>query len=169
MASSHKPLPFVVIVLVYGALALSLSTLLLSNLVFDDLLAGVREGVATVVAATLNLVGIPLTARGAVIHGPGSALLIVNECTGVDATILVVSAVLVFPAPWRRRLLGATLAIGVMMATNFVRLLTLVYLGNFHGEWLDVAHLYVWPVIVILLGVGTLLLWADRYALARPS
>ena len=46
----------------------------------------------------------------------GTALLIVNECTGIDATILLVSAVLVFPAAWRPKLIGIGLAVAVMMS-----------------------------------------------------
>ena len=49
-----------------------------------------------------------------------------------------------------------------MMIVNFVRILTLIFLGNYSPDLLEVGHLYVWPPIVILVGVGTLLLWADR-------
>lgn len=146
----------------YVLLAVGLSWLLLSDLVFDDLLSGVRTAVASAAVSVFRALGLPIIAKGAVIYGPGTPLIIVNECTGIDATILLASAILVFPAGLRHKLVGLACAIGVMMLLNFVRILTLIWLGNYSPGWLDVGHLYVWPPIVILVGVGTLLLWADR-------
>ena len=179
MASRAKPDPdalplqqrsrFLITVLAYGALVVGLSVLLLSDMVFDDLLEEVRVLVAWTTSNTMALFGMDVRSHGEIITGPGASLMIVNECTGVDATILLVSAVLVFPAGWRQKLLGAGLACGVMMLLNFVRVLTLIYIGNYHGSWLEIGHLYVWPVFVILTGVGTLLYWAERFAIPRPS
>jgi exosortase/archaeosortase family protein len=160
---------FLLTVALYAVFVLTLSLVLLSDLVFDDLLHGLRLFVAQAAAWTLALAGMPVTSHGEVISGPGTALLIVNECTGIDATILLVSAVLVFPAGWREKLIGVGLATAVMMGTNFVRVLALTYIGNYHGPWLEVGHLYVWPVVVILAGVGTLLFWAERIALPRTA
>jgi exosortase/archaeosortase family protein len=160
---------FIVTVAVYALLVLVLSVVLLSDMVFDDLLRQLRIAVAHSSAGLLNLFGLPVVARGEIISGPGTSLIIVNECTGIDATILLVSAILVFPATSLQKLLGSVLAIGVMMVLNFVRVLTLVYVGNYHNAWLDVGHLYVWPVFVILAGVGTLIFWAERFAVARTT
>ena len=162
----HRP-RFILTVVLYGALVLVLSVLLLSDLVFEDLMSGLRSAVARGAAQALATLGMPVTARGQLISGAGTSLLIVNECTGVDATILLVSAVLVFPAGLRQKLIGTLLCAAMMLALNFVRVLTLVYIGNYHGAWLDVSHLYVWPVVVILAGVGTLLFWAERFAVPR--
>lgn len=160
---------FVLTIVLYAVSVFTLSLVLLSDLVFDDLLRGLRVFVAQAASSTLALAGMPISSHGEVINGPGTALLIVNECTGIDATILLVSAVLVFPAGWREKLTGVGLAIAVMMGINFVRVLSLTYLGNYHGSWLEVGHLYVWPVVVILAGVGTLLFWAERIALSRTA
>jgi exosortase/archaeosortase family protein len=152
----------------YVVIALGASLLLLSDLVFDDLLAGLRLAVARASAGVLGAFGMPVTTSGTTIHGPGTPLVIVNECTGIDATILLGAAILVFPATWRQRLAGLALASVVMMGVNFVRVLSLVWIGNYSPGFLDIGHLYVWPVLVILVGVGTLLLWADRIG-PRPA
>jgi exosortase/archaeosortase family protein len=155
---------FIWMCVAYALIAVVLSLLLLSDYVFDDLLSGLRHAVASLAASTMSLLGFPVSSRGMVITGPGAALSIANECTGVDATILLVSAILVFPARWLQKLAGVAIAVAVMMVVNFVRVLTLVYLGNYFPEWLSPGHLYVWPIIVIIMGVGTLLVWADRVA-----
>ena len=152
----------------YVVLAVGLSLLLLSDLVFDDLLHSLRVGVASTAGAVMRVFGLPIVSTGEIIRGPGTALIIVNECTGIDATILLASAILVFPAGWRQKLAGLAWAAGVMMIVNFVRILTLIFLGNYSPDLLEVGHLYVWPPIVILVGVGTLLVWADHVG-AHPS
>ena len=168
-AALERPPRFLLTVVLYAASVLTLSVVLLSDMVFNDLLHGLRRFVAFAASGTLSLAGMPVSSHGEVISGPGTTLLIVNECTGIDATILLVSAVLVFPAAWRPKLIGIGLAVAVMMGVNFVRVLTLTYVGNYHGPWLEVGHLYVWPVVVIVAGVGTLLFWAERIALPRSA
>ena len=97
----ERPPRFLITIVVYAALVLTFSIVFLSDMVFDDLLKGLRLFVASAAAGVLSLFGVPVSSHGEVISGPGTALLIVNECTGIDATILLVSAVLVFPAGWR--------------------------------------------------------------------
>ncbi|MBW2416359.1 MAG: archaeosortase/exosortase family protein [Deltaproteobacteria bacterium] len=152
----------------YVVLAVGLSLVLLSDLVFDDLLGGLRTAVASVAGATFRAVGLPIETDGTILRGPGTALIIVNECTGIDATILLASAILVFPAGLGQKLAGLGLAVAVMMVLNFVRVLSLIWIGNYSPDLLDVGHLYVWPPIVILVGIGTLLLWANR-VVADPA
>jgi hypothetical protein len=50
----------------YLLLAVGLSLLLLSDLVFDDLLGGMRVAVASAAASVLGALGLPIVARGAV-------------------------------------------------------------------------------------------------------
>lgn len=152
----------------YAGLVLAFSAVFFSSFVFEDPLAWLRTLVADSVAGTLSSVGMPVDSRGTVISGPTTSLMIVDECTGIDATILLVCAVLVFPSGWRARLMGVALSIGVMMVVNFVRVITLVYVGNYSPGWLEIAHLYVWPVFVIITGVSTLLIWAEKIAIPRP-
>jgi exosortase family protein XrtM len=164
----RERLRFLGTALAYLALVALLSLLLMTDYVFDDVLAGFREWVARLSATVCAGLGLPVSATGTIIHGPGTSLRIVDECTGVDAAILVVSAVWVFPCGLRPKLWGSLLAIGVMMAVNFARILSLIYIGSYHPGWLEAAHLYVWPVVVIIAGVATLLIWAERVD-AAPS
>lgn len=153
----------------YLLTALLLSVALLSDLVLGDALEDLRTFVAGAVATTLGFFGVPVTSHGSLISGPGSPLRIVNECTGLDAMILVVSAVVVLPASWHAKLVGIGLSILVLSVVNFIRVVTLVLVGSYFPEWLDVSHLYIWPVIVILAGIGVLSHWADRVESPRTA
>jgi exosortase/archaeosortase family protein len=59
-----------------------------------------------------------------------SAVEIVNSCTGVDVGVFLASAMLVFPASWRMRAQGVVAAFAIVLAVNFVRVLTLCWLND---------------------------------------
>jgi len=129
--------------------------------------APLLDGFAAVASGALNLLGVAAHSTGARIVGPQISVELVKECTGIEASILLLGAIVVFPASWRARGIGVLLGLGVMMAINFVRVVSLYWVGTFSSKALDVGHLYVWPVAVILAGLVTLLFWVDRFALPR--
>ena len=55
---------------------------------------------------------------------------IVRGCNGVEAVIILVSAMLAFPAPWKHRLIGIGLGFLAIQALNLVRIISLFYLAS---------------------------------------
>jgi len=51
-------------------------------------------------------------------------------CNGVEATIVLIAAMLSFPAPWKRRLLGLAIGIVAVQGLNIIRVISLFYLGQ---------------------------------------
>ena len=148
---------------------IALVVLLLSALRVGFVERVLREDFLTSVAAaasrTLQLLGIPVTRTGTLIVGPnGLSVSILTQCTGLDAVLLLLPAILVFPSSWRAKALGVGLALGVMAGLNFVRIISLCYVGTYSSAALQVGHLYVWPVVVIVAGLLTLLVWVERIA-----
>jgi exosortase/archaeosortase family protein len=129
--------------------------------------APLLESFAEVASGALNLLGLVAHPAGARIVGPQISVELVKECTGIEASIRLLGAIAVFPTRWRARGMGMLLGLGVMMAINFVRVVSLYWVGTFSSKALDIGHLYVWPVAVILAGLVTLLFWVDRFALPR--
>ena len=134
---------------------------LVQRLLQDDFLTSV----AAAASRTLPLLGVPVTRTGTQILGPnGLSVSILTQCTGLDAVLLLLPAILVFPASWRAKALGVGLGLGVMGALNFVRIVSLCYVGTYSSSALQVGHLYVWPVVVIVAALVTLLVWVERIA-----
>jgi exosortase/archaeosortase family protein len=119
----------------------------------------VRRAIAYLASAVLSLFRGDVSAVGARVFVGGGAVEIVNGCTGVDVGIFLASAVLVFPAPWRARLRGVALAFAVALVVNFVRVLTLCVLNAGSPRAFEVLHVYVWPVLISLVCLATLLVW----------
>jgi len=89
----------------------------------------------------------------------GFAVAIEAGCNGVEATIVLVAAVLAFPAPWRRKLVGLAVGILAVQGLNIVRVISLFYLGQWNFDAFEFAHRYVWQALIMLDVLIVWLLW----------
>ncbi len=80
-------------------------------------------------------------------------------CNGVEATIVLVAAILAFPAPWKRKLTGLTIGVVAVQGLNIVRVISLFYLGQWNFKVFEWAHLYVWQALIMLDVLIVWLLW----------
>jgi exosortase H (IPTLxxWG-CTERM-specific) len=97
----------------------------------------------------------------------GFAVSIEAGCNGVEATIVLVAAVLAFPASWRRKLAGLAIGIIAVQGLNIVRVISLFYLGQWNFSAFEWAHLYVWQALIMLDVLVVWLLWVRT--LPRPE
>jgi exosortase H (IPTLxxWG-CTERM-specific) len=102
----------------------------------------------------------------------GFAVSIEAGCNGVEATIVLVAAILAFPAPWQRKLVGLAVGIVAVQALNIVRVISLFYLGQWNFDAFEFAHRYVWQALIMLDVLIVWLLWVrtlPRTAPPRPA
>ena len=101
----------------------------------------------------------------------GGGIKIVAGCNGVEAVLILVSAVLAFPAPWRHKLAGIAVGFVAIQALNLVRIISLYYLQRWNHVWFDWFHLYLWQALIILDALVFWLVWLrwlPREPLAPP-
>ena len=98
----------------------------------------------------------------------GFAISIERGCNGVEAVIILVSAMLAFPAPWKHRLVGIGLGFLAIQALNLVRIISLFYLGQWNRTWFDWFHLYLWQALIVLDALVAFLVWL-RYLPRQPA
>ena len=89
----------------------------------------------------------------------GYAVTIERGCNGVEAVIILVSAMLAFPAPWKNRLIGIALGFVAIQALNLVRIISLFYLGQWNQTWFEWFHLYLWQALIIIDALVVFLIW----------
>jgi exosortase H (IPTLxxWG-CTERM-specific) len=87
------------------------------------------------------------------------AISIERGCNGVEAVIILVAAMLAFPAPWKHRLIGIGLGFVAIQALNLVRIISLFYLGQWNRTWFDWFHLYLWQALIVLDALVAFLIW----------
>jgi exosortase H (IPTLxxWG-CTERM-specific) len=89
----------------------------------------------------------------------GFAISIERGCNGVEAVIILVSAMLAYPAPWRYKLIGIGAGFVAIQALNLVRIISLFYLGQWNRTWFDWFHLYLWQALIVLDALVAFLVW----------
>jgi exosortase/archaeosortase family protein len=154
---------------VYGAAAVAISNALLVDELDRVLLGPLRQAIARAAAAVLSLLGTPATANADAVQLQRGAVQIVDACTGLDLSLLLAAAMLLFPAGWRARLAGITAAFAVLMPLNFFRVLSLAYWVEASPAWFEISHAYVWPALVLIAALATLLGWMQRAAAPRGA
>ncbi len=80
----------------------------------------------------------------------GFAVSIEAGCNGVEATIVLVAAVLAYPAAWKLRLAAIAIGFLAIQSLNIVRIITLFYLGDWDLDIFSWVHLYLWPALIML-------------------
>jgi len=101
----------------------------------------------------------------AVLRAPGGfAIEMRDGCNAVNVTILLWSAILAFPAPWRMRMFGLLAGSAILQSLNIVRFVSLYYLGQYSMAWFDFAHGYLWESLLVLDTMVVFWLWVNRVA-----
>jgi exosortase H (IPTLxxWG-CTERM-specific) len=145
----------------FVALLVVLFGLELTPWVQEYLVAPWTNAVATVSAGLVTLIDPGVAAIGKIIRSTanGFAVTIEAGCNGVEATIVLVAAMLAFPAPWSRKLLGIAAGIVAVQGLNIVRVISLFYLGQWNFQVFEWAHLYVWQALIMLDVLVVWLVW----------
>ncbi|MFN2386713.1 MAG: exosortase H [Thermoanaerobaculia bacterium] len=132
------------------------------NPVNDHVIVPFTAGIAAVSGEVLKAIGEPVTVAGTEIRSQGFSVNIENGCNGVETALLFGSAVLAFPAPWSRRLVGLLLGFLAIQAINLVRVVTLFWVGLHRPALFHSSHTVLWQSAIVLFGVVMFLLWAAR-------
>ena len=97
----------------------------------------------------------------------GFSISIEAGCNGVEASIVLIAAVVAYPAKWRQRLLAIILGFLAIQVANLARIISLFYLGQWNIDVFTWIHLYLWPVL-IMLDVLLVIIIFVRYMSVHP-
>lgn len=116
---------------------------------------------AWLAAHGIGLFGGDAVAQGKVLAASqGSfAVSIERVCNGVEAVIILVAAIMAFPAPWKNKFLGVVVGTLAIQALNLLRIISLFYLGQWDRHWFEWFHLYLWQALIVLDALFVFLLW----------
>lgn len=115
---------------------------------------------AQVSATILSWLGEDAASTGATVTAKRFSLVIKEGCDAIEPSALFASAVLAFPSPWRKRLVGAAIGIAALLLINLARILTLYYVGVFWPDQFEAVHVHVWQPLFIFFALAIWLGWA---------
>jgi len=114
-----------------------------------DWLAGYLAAYARLAGGVLRIFESGIVVDGARINGR-FPLEIVRNCDAIEINILFLSAVLAFPAPWKRRALAASLGLAALVALNVGRICFLYFVGVYAPQHFAAAHEQIFPLLLVL-------------------
>ncbi|TCO75745.1 exosortase H [Chromatocurvus halotolerans] len=93
-----------------------------------------------------------VTATGRIIRHTENQFAVSIEagCNGVEAAIVLIAAVVAFPARPLQKAAAILAGFLAIQAMNILRIISLFYLGQWRMDVFSWSHLYLWPVLIML-------------------
>jgi exosortase H (IPTLxxWG-CTERM-specific) len=148
----------------FAAAIVGLYVVVALNPVNDHVIVPFTAAVAWCSAVMLRVLGSGVVSAGTVIRSSRFALDVQNGCNGIEAAILLAAAIFAFPATFRSRLSGLSIAIVAIEVINLLRLSSLFWLGEHYRRIFDFFHVAVWQSLVILAAISIFVLWSWKFA-----
>ena len=102
--------------------------------------------------------------------GSGNAYLqIAQGCEGVDVVLMMVAAILPFPASRQRRCVGVLAGTVVLYAFNLLRSVSLWYCLRDWPSYFEVAHTLVGQTMLIFVGLVFFGIWSGQFDRPRSA
>jgi exosortase H (IPTLxxWG-CTERM-specific) len=163
------------VVLVLGLFGLEITTWAQEHFVLPF-----TAGLAKVSVFLVLLFDDQVAASGKIISSlkNGFAVEIQPGCNGIEALIILFSAIVAFPSTWKQKLVGLTIGFFAIQGLNLVRIISLFYMGQYSMVAFKWFHLYLWQALIILDALVVWLLWlrwinksaaADAEAKVEPT
>lgn len=148
-------------VLIFLGSLIALFTLELLQPVQSHVILPFTGGLAHVAVWIMQIFDHKVVAQGNIIRQglTGTGISIVAGCNGVEAVLILISAVLAFPSPWKYKFAGIGIGFLAIQALNLVRIISLYYLLLWNQVWFDWFHLYLWQALIILDALVFWLVW----------
>jgi exosortase/archaeosortase family protein len=114
-------------------------------------------GLATLSGLIIHLFDPSIMVAGAVLSQPngGFAIQVTTECQAMELTWLYCAAILSWYAAWQYKLLWIVAGILLVQLLNIIRLISLVYVGQWYPDYFLMIHENFYPlffgIMVILL------------------
>ena len=118
-------------------------------------------GIASASAGLITLVDAQVIASGKVLRSTanGFGVSIEAGCNGIEAALILIAAMLAYPAPWRHRAIGIVAGLTAVQALNIIRVISLFYVGQWSLQVFEWLHLYIWQALIMLDVLIVWLIW----------
>ena len=148
-------------VIAFSLIVIVLLIVELSSPVQDAFVLPFTSAISHISAWIMQSFDDQVRAQGKVIwdQASGFAVSIEAGCNGVEAGIVLIAAMLAFPASWRERLIGIGLGLLTVQVLNLIRIISLFYIGQWNQTFFEWAHLYLWQELIMLDVLLVFLIW----------
>lgn len=117
------------------------------------------RGVVLMTSMVLNILNIPTSPQGSIIHLPYISLELKFGCNGLEAIMIYSIAVLAYPSKWIRKLYGILAGLLCIQFINILRIIGLAYAAVYLKDLFNYIHLYIAQGIMIAVALGMFFLY----------
>jgi len=144
----------VLIAVLYGIIA--------SRPVNDAFVVPFTAWIASGTAGILSPFNGQVIADGTLVTDGMTSVNIENGCNALEACIILVAAIVAYPATIRSKALAVLGGCVALQLINLIRTSSLFVLLKYEPDLFETAHGGVWQVVLVLLAVGFFLLWSTK-------
>ena len=112
------------------------------------------KGVVILTSGILETLCISSNYQGSVIKLPSIALDVRFGCNGLEAVMIYAVAVIAFPAPWKKKLIGILGGFVALQVINILRIASLAYSAIHFKSLFEYMHIYVAQGLMIAVSLG---------------
>jgi exosortase/archaeosortase family protein len=123
----------------------------------EELAWGPQLAAATV--AGLHLIAVPAVRSGEVVSNDLFSMRIIPVCDGTDVSVMLALAILVSPAAWGARLVGAVVGVVLTQLLNLGRLVCMFLIGAYLPQHFDLFHHILWQAVAVVFAVAAYAGW----------
>ncbi len=156
---------------VFFAILLLLFGVEMINTVQERFILPFTAAIASVSAAIVTFFDTNVFAIGNRLYHSvtGFSVSIEPGCNGVEATIILIAAILAFRSTLKQKITGILAGFIAIQVLNLARVISLFYLGQWKTDVFTFAHLYLWPVLIMLDVLLVLVVWLKYIAHPEPG
>ena len=86
----------------------------------------------------------------------GMKLELRQGCDGMEAWLMLITALLACPIPLARRLRGIAYGTLLVFSLNLARIVSVFHIALKHPDWFVTAHEFIWPTAIVLIVIAFL-------------
>jgi exosortase/archaeosortase family protein len=101
-------------------------------------------------------------ASGISISGEGFSVKILGNCNAIYETVLLLSAVIAFPALLKEKVVGGVLGTIFIYLLNLLRVVLLYLVGVYAPQFFEESHVYVSQTIFFVMVAIFWLIWVEK-------
>ena len=100
--------------------------------------------------------------QGHTLIGQFGRLTVALGCEGTESILLLVAAIVAFPATLKQKLFGALYGSAIVFVVNQIRIVGLFFTLQRRPEWFDALHGYLAPTAIIVVTAIYFFAWTAR-------
>ena len=128
---------------------------------FFDINGLYTQAIVAITARILTLLGIASTCKGSIIELFSISLDIKFGCNGLEAVMIYSVAVIAFPSPWKKKLIGIAAGFVVIQIVNILRIVGLAYSGIHATNLFEYIHTYIAQGMMIAISLGVFFIYLN--------